>query len=72
MISAYVNTDYEFEPSMFHALTRFEFHCCMQLKTETTKAEVSEFLRENYGQEVSDKFKPEMMLKARETSKGLE
>ena len=67
MVSVYVNTDADLDQDMLEALTRFEFHCCMELRTETEPEEIAAFLADRYGNEMASRFKPEMMLRAPET-----
>ena len=41
MVSVYVNTDAKMDQDMLDALTRFEFHCCMELRTEAEPEEIA-------------------------------
>ena len=63
IVSVYVNTDTNMDQDMLDALTRFEFHCCMALRTEADSEEISAFLSDNYGTEMAARFKPNMMFR---------
>lgn len=68
MVSVYVDTDANIDQDMLEALTCFEFHCCMELRTEAQTDEISAFLADRYGNEMASRFKPEMMLRVPVTS----
>jgi len=47
---------------MMHPLNRFELMCVMTGRKSCTDGDVRDFLRDEYGSDLANEFKPEYML----------
>lgn len=64
-MTPYVNTSEKMPKRLFDALTLHEFVCAAKEIKFVTEESVKEFLEERFSKELSDKFKPEYLLKGR-------
>jgi hypothetical protein len=63
-MTPYVNTSKKMPKRLFDALTLHEFSCGAKNIQFVTEDSVKEFLKQRFGEKLSEKFKPEYLIKA--------
>lgn len=64
-LSTVVNVDTDMPSQMLDALSIFETTCVAKRIDVTTESDVKEFLKQKFGQDLSDNFRPEYLLNSR-------